>query len=167
MAGSEDAFDRRSHIGPEYRHINIHMEERKEDSVIFDRMVGAAHDTVSIAAAVTDQGYGEVVEADIVPDLFQRTGVNEGGDAVGPGLEALAGKARGHRNHVLFRHPGVDKAGTGGFLKGFQGHKTQVARQKHKIRVRSPLNHGLAKFIPHASPSSSKAVLNCSSFSGR
>ena len=119
-------------------------------------MMGASHHPISVAAAIAHQLHVTALQADVVAHLLEGPGVHEGGDAVGPGLQAARSQAGGHTHHALLGHAGIDESGAQRRLQGFQGPEAQVTGQEHVGALSAQGHHGLAKGIPHA-PTSAKA----------
>ena len=98
---------------------------------IFDGVVGAAHDSVAVAATVAHQKNGQIVQASIVAKLFQTPINHKRRNAVTKHFIAFVGHACRHAYHILFGHARVDEAFTEFGLYIFEGIVTQVARDKN------------------------------------
>ena len=103
-------------------------------------MVRTAHHAVSVSATVADQDHGQMMQADIIANLLEGTGVEEGRDAVGPRPQAAARQAGRDRYHVLLRNAGIDEARAHGILQRLQGFEAQVPGEENKFRQTSLLH---------------------------
>ncbi len=80
------------------------------------------------------------METDIVANLLEGAGVEEGCNAVGPRPQAAARQAGRNRDHVLFRYAGINKARAHGILQRLQGFETKISGEKNKFRQKSLLH---------------------------
>ena len=145
--------DRREILG-EGRHVDVHVLQRQENTVVLQRMMAAAHDAVTVAAAVADDLHVEIVEADVVADLLERPTEDEGCDRVGPALLAQAGHARSHRDHVLLGDPGVDETLAHARAQGFERHEAEIAGEEDDRAFAVAIADRIAEGAPHATTSS-------------
>ena len=114
--------------------------KRKQAAVVFQRMVRTAHHPVSISATVADQDHRQMMETDIIANLLEGTGVEEGRNAVGPWPQAAARQAGRDRDHVLLRNAGIDEARAHGILQRLQGFEAEVSGEENKFRQKSLLH---------------------------
>src|SRR5580704_7643053 len=92
------------------RNIDAHSLKGKQRAVVFDSMMSATHDSVSVPAAITDEDYRHAVQADIVPNLLKSARIEKRRNAIYPRTKRLFRKTGCHGDHVLLRDPGIDEA---------------------------------------------------------
>jgi len=80
------------------------------------------------------------VQANIVANLLERTGIEERSDAIGPGPQSASRQAGCDGDHVLLRDTGIDETRAQAILQGFQGFEAQVAGEENKFRETSLLD---------------------------
>jgi hypothetical protein len=66
------------------------------------------------------------MQANIVPHLLERPGVEERRDAIHPRAQTRPGEAGGDRDHVLLRDAGIQEAGTEGVTYRFECHVPEI-----------------------------------------
>ncbi len=103
-------------------------------------MMRTAHHAVSISATVADQDHRKMMETDIIANLLEGTGVEEGSNAVGPWPQSASRQAGRDRDHVLLRNAGIDEARAHSILQRFQGFEAKVPGQENKFRQNSLLH---------------------------
>ena len=75
-----------------------------------------------------------MMKTNIIANLLERTGVEEGSNAVGPWPQAAARQARRYRYHILFRNARIDEARAHSILQRFQGFEAKIPSEENKIR---------------------------------
>jgi hypothetical protein len=113
-------------------------------------MMRATHHTVAIAAAIPDENYRQIWQTKVVSNLLKRAGINERRNAICPRPQPCLGQPRRDRDHVLLRYAGIDESGTSGLAQRFQSLKSQIAGEKHKLRLPAIPHQTSAENIAHA-----------------
>ncbi len=149
------------------RDVDREVGQPEQDTVVFDGVVGGAHDPVGISATVSDEKDRQVVHADVVADLLKGTRVDKGRDAVDPRFAARVGQPGRDRHHVLLGNSGVDEALLGGVAQRLEHHEAEIAGQKDEVRVLGMGEQGLGEDGSHRRLASSTAIWYCSAVMGR
>src|ERR1700730_883381 len=131
------------------RKINAHAQKRKQRAIVFDGVMSAAHYTVSVAAAISDQDYRQAVQADIIPNLFKSTRIEKRCDAVYPGAESLFGKTGCNGDHVLLGDPSINKALTHLIAKRLKRLESKVAGEERESRIGGEFHESAAECLKH------------------
>jgi hypothetical protein len=80
------------------------------------------------------------MEADIITNLLEGTGIEKRRDAIGPRPQSASRQAGPDGDHVLFRNTGIDETWPQGILQRLKGVEAQVAGQENKFRKSSLLD---------------------------
>src|ERR1700685_1156505 len=124
--------------------------------------MGAAHHAVSVSASVAHNHHRQAMQAHVVADLLEGPGIDEGRNAVHPGTQVLPRQPGGHRDHVLLRDAGIDKAGAHRVAQRLKRIESQIAREKYEIATIRLRNQRLTKLLSHDAVTSPTARAYCS-----
>ena len=86
--------------------------QAKQRAIVLNGVVRGPHHPVAVASSIAHDADGQIVETDIVANLFKWARVNKRGDAIRPRLQSGTCQARRDRYHVLFRNTCVDESAT-------------------------------------------------------
>src|ERR1700730_13394848 len=101
MGCTHKISDGLAHIRIKCRKVDAHALKGKQRAVVFDGVMRAAHNAISVSAAISDQDDRHAVQADVVPNLFESTRVEKRRNAVYPRAESLVRKTGCDGDHIL------------------------------------------------------------------
>ena len=138
------------HIIPERWHHHRHATKRQQGAVVLECVVGRPHHPVPVPTAVPDQADRQMVEADVIPDLLERTRIDEWRNAICPGAQSGTCQPSRHGHHLLFGNTHIDEAVTERLTHRLECLIAKVTRQEHRRRFgRTGRNNRRTEPVPH------------------
>jgi hypothetical protein len=116
------------------------VRQGEQAAVVFQGMVRTAHHTVSISTTVANQDHRQIMETDVITNLFEGSSVKEGRDAIRPRSQSATCQAGRNRDHILLRHAGIDEARTHGIAQWLQSFETEVSSEENEFRQKRVLH---------------------------